>query len=117
MNYEELVQGVKGFVGTKRGRVIIASVTLVGLLLIIASPFFGTKNNTKNLSRYSATRQVNERSYFNINAENGYIYKSGNEGMEAVKDFTKQKIGGSDGNSIFPKDLINNIKRDRKSVV
>jgi Zn-dependent metalloprotease len=35
--------------------------------------------------------------------------------MEAVKDFTKQKIGGSDGNSIFPKDLINNIKSERLS--
>jgi len=115
MNYEGLVQKVKGFVGTKRGKAMLASVALVGLLLIYVSPFFGTKNNTKNLTRYSATRQVNERSYFNINAENGYIYKSGNEGMEAVKDFTKQKIGGSDGNSIFPKDLINNIKSERVS--
>ncbi len=96
------------------GIIITILFVLVGILpqLFYSDKIF----DASKLTSYSKIKTSDNRSYFNVNSENGYLYKSNKIHEDAVRDFLRQKFTDQ-GKYIVPDDIVNNstVIRSEKS--
>ncbi len=95
---------------------IILNLVLFGFVALLSNK--NTDVSKSPLSSYSVSNTDNNKIYFNLNSETGYIYKSKEKGSEAIKDFLSKdpKLGSE--KKLFPRDFQKNsyITRTSKSV-
>ncbi len=113
MKFKEYLNFLRGYFEKNRKIITIFGIGIFIALVFIVLNINRTAIDTKQLSSYSKSVSSQNHSYFNLNSETGYLYKSTKFGTEALKDFLDQKIADSRGVVLIPKDLNKNSVIDR----
>jgi len=111
--FENYYQKIRSILAVYRREIIIFACILFVVFLIIFVLFLIKKLKPQvvpvTLSSYSRIILDKNRSYFSINTENGYLYKTKREGQEAIDEFLKSN-GKVNGQDLLPNNFYKNSK-------